>query len=189
MNADENLAVTTRMALGAEPSILVEDGLESQSMNAVLAQQILALPGNAFQRRSHFVADRYENLYVDVQRLPGLEGILAAIQQRAAGLLHCTPETLRLGFWLNIMTRGQRTYAHRHDEDDELLSGVYYLQAPPGSGELVLALSRGDRIVTPVAGRLVLFPPDLLHEVRAHRSDSPRVALAFNVGPRHGRAD
>ena len=118
-------------------------------------------------RRSHFLEGRYENLYVPRQRLPAIEPVLELAVRETRALL-ATERPLRAGFWFNAMEPGQRTLPHTHDDDDELMSAVYY--DPPERFE-------------PRAGCLVLFPPDLIHEVTVNRSDRLRLSIGINVGP------
>jgi hypothetical protein len=92
-------------------------------------------------------------------------------------------DDLRLGFWFNIMQPGDRTARHNHEEGDELLSCVYYLEAPRNSGDLLLYPPRKTLQIPPVSGHLVYFPPRLAHAVDENRSDRRRVSVAFNFGP------
>ena len=63
--------------------------------------------------------------------------------------------------------------------------GVYYVSAPPGSGDLVMT-HRGLRFrVTPEAGLFAFFAPDLVHAVEPNASGGMRLSVAFNFGPLH----
>ena len=154
-----------------------------QTVNTGLAQAILALAEEDFFRRSHFFHGRYENLYTDAAKLPGLQTILATILERTAQFLGQDVAELRLGFWLNIMHEGDVTSLHSHDDDDELLSAVYYVQVPQGSASFRLHLDNEIQDVAPQAGRLMLFDPTLPHEVGEHHSDIPRISIGMNIGP------
>ncbi len=90
---------------------------------------------------------------------------------------------LHHGFWFNEMQPGHSTTLHSHEELDELLSAVYYINSPPDSGRLILHDDEARISVTPRPGLLVLFPPDLPHEVEENRSDRVRLSIAFNFGP------
>ena len=97
--------------------------------------------------------------------------------------------------WINIHDRGGFNFQHMHE--GSLLSGVFYLQVPPGSGSLVLRDPRpgvvgswlkgnepnaySDIHLHPETGLLVLFPHWLEHYVEPHDSDVPRVAISFNA--------
>lgn len=134
--------------------------------------------------RSHYFAGRYENIYVPEARLPALRPVLDAARRAAADYLGQPDLPLNVGFWLNEMGPGQVTLPHRHDEDDELVSGVYYVRVPDNGGDLVLTRGAVTTRVTPAEGRFVFFPPDVLHEVEANRSDETRLSIGMNFGVR-----
>lgn len=155
---------------------------QCRPLNAALAEWITALPGQAIQRRSHFINGRYENVYVDVGQAPGLAIILQTARGHAARLLGRDAQALRIGCWLNIMRRGDVTSRHSHDDFDELLSGTYYIQAPQPSAALILhAKDRAHRL-SPREGGFVFFAPELEHEVACHTHQVPRLSLGFNIG-------
>lgn len=135
-------------------------------------------------QRSHFFAGRYENIYVPEARLPALQPVLAAARRGAAEYLGQPQLELTVGLWLNEMGPGHVTLPHRHDEDDELVSGVYYVQVPENSGELVLTQAAVTTRVTPSPGQFVFFPPDVLHEVTVNRSRETRLSIGMNFGVR-----
>jgi len=161
----------------------VYDCDECQSINSELANAILALPDAAYTQRSHFFHGRYENLYLDVERVPGLKIILDTCLEQASLLLEQAVEKLKLGFWLNIMRAGDVTTLHTHDDDDELLSAVYYVQVPDQSGVFKLHRPDGVQEIKPVAGRFMFFDPALPHEVTQHNNTVPRISLGINIGP------
>lgn len=110
--------------------------------------------------------------------------------------------TFELQSWINLHDRGGFNFPHVHDGC--LLSGAYYLQAPPGAGSFVFrdprpgvvhgyvrgAVPNGhsDIKIVPEAGQLVVFPCWLEHFVEPHGSDVPRIALAFNAVQARGGA-
>jgi uncharacterized protein (TIGR02466 family) len=97
--------------------------------------------------------------------------------------------------WVNIHDRGGFNFLHMHEA--ALLSGVFYLQAPDGSGSLVFrdprpliihasiegawANAHNEVHLQPEAGMVVLFPPWLEHYVEPHENDIPRISISFNV--------
>ncbi|WP_200387428.1 putative 2OG-Fe(II) oxygenase [Thiocapsa imhoffii] len=139
-----------------------------------------------FTERSHFVGGRFENLYLDRDRIPELAILLEQSLRLAGAILERPPEQLRFGFWLNIMAPGDATSTHTHDESDELLSGVYYVVAPPDSGDLLIQDETASMRIAPRAGTLLFFPPSLAHGVAANRSAATRISVGLNIGP--GRA-
>lgn len=104
--------------------------------------------------------------------------------------------------WINLHDRGGFNFLHLHE--GSLLSGSFYLQVPPGSGEFVFRDPRPgvlhssikgpqpnghcDIHLTPSAGLLVLFPCWMEHYVEPHASDEPRITIAFNVNEPRGDA-
>lgn len=132
--------------------------------------------------KSHYLGGRYENLYVSLDVLPEMRTILEVAVIEASRILALQKKDLRIGWWLNVMRPGDVTYAHTHDNDEELLSGVYYIDAPFHSGRLVLTEGTYREQIEPKAGMFVFFAPDLLHEVTHNRSDRPRISVGFNLG-------
>jgi hypothetical protein len=132
-------------------------------------------------KRSHHFHGRFENIYIPAERLPEFAPVFEFVLAAARHVL--ASDALRHGFWFNETPPGHRTSLHSHEELDERLSAVYYLDAPPDSGDLVLHEDDALIRVTPRAGLLVMFPPDLPHEVDDNRSRTTRLSVAFNFGP------
>lgn len=154
----------------------------ASAANAPLVAAFDRLDETDFQQRTHFIAGRFENLYLQRDRLPGLAPILDFAQAEAARRLRLDADGLRSGFWLNAMRPGQCTSRHSHEENDELLSGVYYVTAPADSGDILFHDSPFETRVSPQAGLLLLFAPDLPHSVERNRSQQLRLSIAFNFG-------
>jgi hypothetical protein len=170
-------------AIVTEPWVDVFDSAEGRALNANIAKQFFALPSAAFVRRSHFLGGRYENLYVARETIAEVAIVLESALMRASQLLNRSSHRLRIGFWLNAMQPGDVTHAHTHDEDDELLSGVYYVTVPPHSGCLRLGTGAAVLDIEPKPGRFVFFAPDVPHEVTRNESAAVRLSVGFNVGP------
>jgi hypothetical protein len=102
----------------------------------------------------------------------------------------------RLFAWATVQDRCISHLPHVHN--DALLSGVYYVSAPEGCGDLILEDPRGARppfdnrlVHRPQAGELVIFPPWLVHHTGASCAGSAgedydgtnrvRVAVSFNL--------
>jgi hypothetical protein len=156
---------------------------EHATLNQLLLQRFHSLRDKSQVRHSHFFYGRFENLYIERLAMPEIEPLLAAANAAASTLLRRASDTLRCGFWFNSMQPGQRTSAHTHAEDDELLSAVYYVTAPENSGDLLLHDGPASVRIRPEAGMLVLFSPELEHEVESNRSGAERLSIAFNFGP------
>lgn len=153
-------------------------------LNALLRERIARTQAAPGIRRSHYFHGRYENLVLPREWLPEIESLLTFVEAAARQILRRPPTFgLRTGFWFNLMRQGHVTTRHTHDEDDELLSAVYYVSVPPDSGDLILYPSGGPVRVHPFEGRLILFQPDLPHEVSENRSGQPRLSIGMNLGP------
>lgn len=77
-----------------------------------------------------------------------------------------------------------------HTHPNNLVSGVFYLSIPPGSGKIIFYDPRGPLPpfddtyeIVPRPGDLLIFPSWLPHLVSSSTTslDSPRVSVAFNV--------
>ncbi|MCB1800755.1 MAG: 2OG-Fe(II) oxygenase [Gammaproteobacteria bacterium] len=132
-------------------------------------------------RRTHSFHGRFENTYIKRERIPELAPVTQLAHACACRILGM--ERLHLGFWFNEMMPGQRTSLHAHQELDELLSAVYYIRCADDCGDLVLHDDPARVTVSPRPGLMVLFPPDLPHEVEENRSGQTRLSVAFNFGP------
>ena len=100
--------------------------------------------------------------------------------------------------WLNKNGPGDYNKAHIHP--NAIMSGTYYVQTPPRSGNIELHDPVPARPMLPFPvkkrkpnnspsveyacqeGLLLVFPSWLLHSVQPNRSDEFRVSISFNVG-------
>jgi len=114
--------------------------------------------------------------------------------------------TWRANMWANVNRSGHANEFHSHP--GSFWSGVYYVDDggtaadpslggelefmdPRGPGPAMYAphlafgaagLSAGaNETVRPKAGRLVMFPSWLLHQVRPYRGTAERISIAFNL--------
>ena len=152
-------------------------------LNPLLSETFARLNLDDSLSRSHFFRRRYENIYLPLMQIPDLVSILDFAEQSARDILGTPGARLHTGFWFNLMQPTESTTRHSHDDDDELLSAVYYLRVPPDSGELILHPVSGAERIVPKEGRLILFSPDLPHEVSENRSDEARLSIGMNIGP------
>jgi hypothetical protein len=159
---------------------------EPDKLNASLYERFLVLSGTDRIRQSHYFAGRFENIYIDAADIPDIATVLNVVKQQAGQLLGIPVDTLRAGFWFNAMEAGQVTAPHHHDENDELLSAVYYIRVPENSGNLVLHDAGRKISIQPQEGKLVMFAPGVLHEVTANLGTGLRLSVGMNVGPAGG---
>lgn len=83
--------------------------------------------------------------------------------------------------WAMVNHHGSRH--PRHDHRTSIVSGVYYVdpgEAPLSATVFELADKR-EVCVDPVAGRLVLFPGSMYHQVRPYWGWRPRITIAFDL--------
>ena len=156
---------------------------DTDKLNDDLYARFRELSAAGRVRQTHHFGGRFENTYIDEADIPVIRELLERVKQQAGKLLGIAGEDLKTGFWFNAMEAGQWTAPHHHDENDELLSGVYYIRVPENSGDLLLHRDDEHVRIRPQAGKLVLFPPAVVHEVTVNRSPGMRLSVAVNVGP------
>ncbi len=127
----------------------------------------------------HIYQTYHRERFMEYLQTPGV-----AIKMRAKG-------------WANINKKGDWNAAHNHYGSN--WSGVYYVQAPPKSGQLALLDPRPNidmmdtgievldmfrqipRTIDPQEGLTVIFPSWLQHQVSTHEADLERISIAFNI--------
>jgi hypothetical protein len=86
------------------------------------------------------------------------------------------------GIWGNISSTTHYNDIHTHGAKIGKLSGVYYLQVFPNSGNIIfyddLHLNKIE--YTPTVGDLLIFPPYLSHSVEPNNNSKDRISIAFN---------
>ena len=169
------------IALRGLASVRCAELPQSAKINKALFAAFVRERDGADVKRTHMFHGRFENIYIPAERLPEIAPVSAFARDVATCVLGRAD--LRCGFWFNAMSPGHRTTRHSHEENDEQLSAVYYVTCPADSGRLILHDEAAQIIVTPQPGLLVVFPPDLPHEVEENRSAAMRLSIAFNFGP------
>jgi uncharacterized protein (TIGR02466 family) len=100
--------------------------------------------------------------------------------------------------WVNF--NDSRECMNSEHVHGEVLSGVFYLKAPPNSGKLVIANPgmnslwsgcqmvkeknqfTGERMrIQPEEGSIILFPSYLPHSVETNSHDDERISISFNL--------
>lgn len=101
-------------------------------------------------------------------------------------------------YWIHATNPGELTQSHNHKP--AILSGVYYVDKPEGSGDLVFVdinpyqeynpkpkQGESDPIASPQIlfkadeGTMLVFPSWLPHKVPMNTSDRRRVSISFNA--------
>ena len=106
------------------------------NINSAIEAGFLKHHNNTNIRKTHLFAGRYENIYLNEQHIPALKPLINEAVQRAEDFLGI--KNLRAGYWFNYMPPGATTTLHTHDDDDELLSCVYYIKVQENSGNLII---------------------------------------------------
>jgi uncharacterized protein (TIGR02466 family) len=101
-------------------------------------------------------------------------------------------------FWININRDKDSNNPHSHP--GAFFSGVYYVKAKPRAGAITLmhpvsshayaipygvnshptSYNLSNWTEEPEAGKLIIFPPWVVHYVQPNRSDDDRISIAFN---------
>jgi len=151
-------------------------------VNKKVVKKYSVLDENDFKEKTHYFHGRYENTYIDESKIPELTIIIESAKKYAAQILKTKAEDLHYGFWLNEMQPGHVTTAHSHDDDDELLSCVYYIKVPENSGNLIISENNNKTVIKPEEGNFIFFSPATVHEVSRNKSQQARLSMAFNFG-------
>ncbi len=142
---------------------------------------------------SHRIGDRWENTYLNVSHVPSVALPMRLARDLAKEkwgfstmvLYESMPNflTTHPPFWFNIAKTGERTGVHDHAKLASV-SGVAYLKCCSISGDLFFRKEgEKDFSVVPEEGKMVLFPSNICHGVRANESSDERISLAFNLYP------
>lgn len=151
-------------------------------VNETVIKKFNLLADEDIKEKTHLFNGRYENIYLEESKIPELKVIIDAALDITASILNLEKEKIAFGFWLNSMAAGDVTTAHTHDDDDELLSCVYYIKVPENSGSLIIT-DKDKRIsIEPKEGEFICFSPATLHEVSKNESNQSRLSIAFNFG-------
>ncbi len=156
---------------------------ELAALRETIIEQYQRLRDAPETHKTHLFGGRYENIYIDRERIEGLDAILDTAATAAAEIAGVS-EPLSVGFWFNEMQPGHETTLHTHDDDDEILSGVFYLTVPDNSGDLLLGRAGEQISIPPVESAFVFFSPKLPHAVSENRSGEMRLSIGMNFGVR-----
>ncbi len=153
--------------------------------NSAIKTGFLKHQGNIDIKKTHLFGGRYENIYLTEQHIPELKILLQEAIKLAENILNT--EGMRAGYWFNYMPPESSTMLHSHDDDDELLSAVYYVHTPKDSGDLILYEDRSGAsankiAIKPEAGQFIFFKPDVRHEVTKNNSSEHRLSIGINFG-------
>lgn len=145
-----------------------------------------------------------EDRFVSLEELPSARVVLEYFMTACNEIARerkwdLTEAQLTLGnFWVHATGPGEVTQSHTHKP--AVLSGVYYVDKPENSGDLVFVdvnqfhdyeprslPGEVDPITTPQIvvkaqeGTMIVFPSWLPHKVPTNKSDRYRVSISFNA--------
>jgi len=169
-------------SLDKQPPVHIGKLLGADQINQRIIQQYLAVNNEPDIKKTHHFMGRFENTYIPEHKIPAIAPILEMARHFASQILSQDTTALRMGFWFNEMHKGHQTTLHTHEEDDELLSAVYYIQAPENSGDLIVYNGDESIRIPPQAGNMILFGPQVPHQVEINNSDILRLSVAINFG-------
>jgi len=158
----------------------------NEAQIADLKANYLSFKKQAETGHTHYFGGRFENICLKGEHIPGLNELMHEALGLAKSIL-CTDSELHISFWFNEMQQGHSTTKHTHDENNELLSGVYYVNVPENSGDLVLinAENSNEEKVTPKVGEFIFFKPILSHRVAMNHSNEMRLSIWMNIWPKN----
>jgi uncharacterized protein (TIGR02466 family) len=134
----------------------------------------------------------YHDILSEIKLIDLRNEINNAIREFAAA--HGTKiENASIHSWINYFEPGN--YEERHDHYGNIISGVYYVQAMPNTGNFeyyepakqkcmwnaLYTNIRNVSEVQPKTGKMILFPSYLEHCVKRNVSSSTRISIAFNI--------
>jgi len=144
-------------------------------------------------KKSHRIGGRWENQYLEIDDIPSARKPMR--QARDIGKEKLGISSIILfgpppgssnpypPLWFNVAGKGEITGLHDHAHLSTL-SGVLYLQAEEGSGDLYFRKEGiKDLNLRPEVGKMVIFPPFLRHGVHSNDSSRDRISFAFNLFP------
>lgn len=158
----------------------------SQLTNIDSYLQSLLTSGSELLKKTHYFHHRHENLYLKEHDQSDLNQLIEECLTLCAEMLNTGRQALSISYWFNLMQPGNVTTLHRHDDWDELISGVIYLTVPDNSGNLVLQVDNDEIELEPIIGNYVFFDPTTPHAVRENKSAQHRLSIGMNIGLKTG---
>lgn len=146
--------------------------------NIALLKQFIAANDLEDIKKTHYFYGRFENIYLKPQHAPLLWEIKADVKHHVNQLLG--QPVLKIACWFNAMGPAAKTTLHYLDDDDELLSGVYYVHVPENSGALIIHSQQKTFCHTLREGQWVFFSPQTPHAVSENILNALRLSIAFN---------
>ena len=178
---------------------------EAETANRDLVQSIKALsdktPNGRLDGYSCDIYTTYgveERLYDYPEFVQITDWMVSCFAAYAHRMRYATsPHGLRLPqCWVNIYQRG---FAHEiHTHPNNILSGVYYVKAPPGCSEIIFhapqafstmradcradsGLNQLSHAIQPQEGEMIIFNSAIKHNVPPNEIDDERIIISANA--------
>jgi hypothetical protein len=140
--------------------------------NKALAEEVLS---NQTRLTDNKNIPLYEDTVFNMDNGPQSTALLTAIKSLAEGSGLEIKEV-----WSQIHYPRESTGAHHHLPHQ--VAFVYYVSVPEGAGDLVFDLeNKMQRNITPVEGRLLMFPAWIMHRVSKNTGSEIRISVAGNL--------
>ena len=149
--------------------------------------------GNSWHSSDHYMEE--DNLLSSIL-LSSIDNYFASNKIFKEKMQYCI-----LNAWININSKGGSNVLHDHPGSS--LSGVFWINAPKDSGNIVFrnpnsfteastlygyadhlteSLNKYETFyLNPQEGYMVLFPSHIQHRVRENRSNKDRISMSFNI--------
>ncbi len=179
-----------------------------ESVNAAILEELERIGWDRLDERQraifHPSHSFSEDRFVSVDEVPSMRVVLElfvsacnAIARERNWDTREKKVSLR-NFWIHATPPGDLTQFHNHKPD--LLSGVYYVDKPEDSGDLIFVdvnpyheyspsvlpgttdpITRPEMTFEAVAGTMLIFPAWLPHKAPKNNSTRRRVSISFNA--------
>ena len=171
---------------------------DHEKVDAELLAYIADCKSSGDKGRNRTNVGGWQSNNLDFSRLPLFRQIVVDLTDQIAKELDIREdqETVIDSCWINVNYKDSYNRAHTHPNC--MISGVYYVQVPENSGDLVFtdprpqtgcllfpanknnALTSMTVRTKPQSGLLVAFPSWLSHYVDYSQADGERISVAFN---------
>ena len=122
---------------------------------------------------------------------------IASAQEYISNKYHKMISGKMFSWWCNVNAIGHFNQIHNHLRTD--LVGVFYIKVPDNSGKLILIRNDGSQYtdmtqqeneyhISPVAGKLYLFPGHIWHYVEPNPINDDRISVSFNMYTTHSES-
>lgn len=161
--------------------------------NALISKEIEDFSGKIPDIKDpHPAHTFYEDRYYPFEK-PECSKLLVKITETVNKILQ--REMVMDSVWTLTLERGQSVVCHTHKKNthlfpEEYYSISYYVDAPPGSAELIFMTNHCNAIekttsIKPQTGMLTLFNSYIHHMTNRHYGDAKRIVISANFSPKN----